>query len=267
MGLISRVSSRTYRHSRLLSTMSQNDVGDWYNGIPRIFRAVFTAMVLGPLVLRFKLVDPALLLADYEKVFYSFNIWRPVTACLLSGVNFHWAINLYIFYNYGKALSEGTFENRPADEAFMYTVLMVACNVVGWMFGRPVFYYIVINAVIYVWAMCNREVQAKFYFGIQMKAAYLPWAMAAFGFLLQEDVSGFLGIVAGHVYFFLKYKWPYDFGGRDFLATPKLYEDLFPATRRMAGRNVEFRQPARAEGQARGGATGHNWGSGHRLGD
>lgn len=245
----------------------QNDVADWYNNLPKVFRCVFTAMVIGPLVLRFQLVNPAMLLADYEKFFYSFNIWRPVTACLLSGVSFHWAINLYIFYNYGKQLSLSTFQNRPADEAFMYCVLIVACNVVGWLFGRVAFYYIVINAVIYVWAMCNREVQAKFYFGITMKAAYLPWAMAAFGFLLQEDVSGFLGIVAGHIYFFLKYKWPYDFGGRDFLATPKIFEDMLPAQRAMAGRNVEFRRPEAAAGGAAGGRADHGWGTGHRLGD
>merc|ERR1712131_217098 len=115
MGLISRVSSRTYRGA----VMSQNDLGDWYKSIPYVFRAVFTAMLVGPLALRFKLMDAGLLIADYEKVFYSFQLWRPVSACLLAGVIFHWAINLYIFYNYGQALSKGTFENKPADEAFM----------------------------------------------------------------------------------------------------------------------------------------------------
>ena len=51
----------------------QNDVGEWYNNLPKVFRAVFTAMVVGPLVLRFQLVNPALLIADYEKFFWSFK--------------------------------------------------------------------------------------------------------------------------------------------------------------------------------------------------
>ena len=98
-------------------------------------------MLVGPLALRFKLMDAGLLIADYEKVFYSFHLWRPISACLLAGVSFHWAINLYIFYNYGQALSKGTFENKPADEAFMYVVLVICCNAVGWLFGRVFFYY------------------------------------------------------------------------------------------------------------------------------
>jgi len=171
--------------------MSSGDLNDWYNGLPQVFRIVFTGLLLGPLLLRFGLVNPMLLIADYEKVYKSFHIWRLITPCLIAKVGFQWAIKLYIYYSYGKILSESTFTGRPADEAFMYFILMLGCNCVGWFFGEVVFYFMLTSAVIYVWASCNREAIANFYFGIKIKAAYLPWALAAWEFLMAESPVGF----------------------------------------------------------------------------
>lgn len=238
----------------------EQDLGIWYSGIPKIFRNVFTAMFAGPLFLRFKMVDPGLLIADFEKVYKSFHLWRPFTACVITGVSFHWLIMLYMFYQYGRRLSEGTFGNRPADECFFYLCLVFFCNLAGWMFGLKVFYDLLVLGVIYVWAQCNRDVMCNFYFGIKMKAAYLPWALAGFSFVLQNDPTGFLGCAVGHLYFFMKFKWPTEFGGRDFLITPAFLQRMFPATRQNAGQNVQFRRPATDAG-------GHNWGQGQRLGD
>jgi len=245
------------------------DLNDWYNSLPQIFRYLFTALIIGPLIVRFSLINPMLLVADYEKVYKSFQIWRLITPSFVTSVSFMWAINLYIFYNYGKSLSETTFTGRPADEAFMYFVLIICCDCVGWFFGEITYYIIFTSAVIYVWTQCNRDVIASFYFGIQLKAAYLSWAMAAFNFLLHNQLHGFYGILVGHIYFFLKYKWPVDFGGRDFLVTPSIFKTWFPEFRQVAGRNIRFQQP---EGTANRDNTrdgnGHNWGSGgHRLGD
>lgn len=248
-----------------------NDLNDWYNNLPKVFRIVFTALVLGPLLIRFKLIDPTLLIADWELVYRKFQIWRLITPCFVNGVSFKWAIKLYIYYNYGKILSENTFTGRPADEAFMYTVLIMGCNCIGWFVGAVVYYHILITSVIYVWASCNRDVTAQFYFGIKIKAAYLPWALAAWDFLLDDNTVGFFGIVVGHIYFFLKYKWPVDFGGRDFLETPQFFKNMFPEFRNVAGRNVSFRRPDGTDARRGAGNNadggGHSWGTGRRLGD
>lgn len=111
------------------------DLNDWYNSLPQVFRIVFTGLVVGPLILRFGIINGALLVSDFTQVYRNFYLWRLITPCFISGVSFSWAIKLYIFYNYGKALSESTFVGRPADEAFMYFVVMVCCNAVGWFFG------------------------------------------------------------------------------------------------------------------------------------
>lgn len=106
-------------------------------------------------------------------------------------------------------------------------------------------------AALYVWCQLNRDVVVQFWFGLQFKAVYLPWVLAAFNFVLageyvpidtdnKNDVllhtylcyctiiacicrfmAEFLGIVAGHLYYFLKFTYPQDHGGPRLLETPE----------------------------------------------
>lgn len=42
-------------------------------------------------------------------------------------------------------------------------------------------------AALYVWCQLNREVVVQFWFGLQFKAVYLPWVLAAFNFVLAGE--------------------------------------------------------------------------------
>lgn len=102
---------------------------------------------------------------------------------------------------------------------------------------------------------------------------YLPWVL--FGLNLVLSGGGMLelvGILVGHLYFFLKFKYPQEFGGPDLLSTPKFLEDYFPPVRGgvhqfggPAGTTQRVNEP---RPQARGGvfSGGHNWGRGQTLG-
>lgn len=60
-------------------------------------------------------------------------------------------------------------------------------------------------AIIYVWSQYNKTVTVNFMFGIRFPAVFLPLVMAGFEFLLGGDFVGvILGIVVGHVYYFVK---------------------------------------------------------------
>ena len=104
-------------------------------------------------------------------------------------------------------------------------------------------------AMVYVWCNVNAEAIVSFWFGMKMKAMYFPWVLTAFGILtggkyaaqhcggvaaqrvrdrrltavlhcpVSSGVMELTGIVAGHVYYFLKFKYP-ETSGQDFLATP-----------------------------------------------
>ena len=81
------------------------------------------------------------------------------------------------------------------------------------------------------------------------------------------------GILIGHMYFFLMFKYPQDFGGPSLLSTPDFLYRIFPNKR--GGVSGYGQAPASAQqgGQGGGGGGGggfprpHQWGGGNRLGD
>ena len=80
-----------------------------------------------------------------------------------------------------------------------------------------------ILSVMYVWCQLNKETTVSFWFGTQFKAMYLPWVLAGFNMIIKG--SGFLellGILVGHVYFFLMFKYPQDYNGVQILKVPDI---------------------------------------------
>lgn len=87
-------------------------------------------------------------------------------------------------------------------------------------------------SVLYVWCQLNKEVIVSFWFGTRFKAMYLPWVLLGFNMLLSNgSVFAIVGILVGHLYFFLKFTYPQELGGRDFLATPAIVKSYYPDTR------------------------------------
>lgn len=76
-------------------------------------------------------------------------------------------------------------------------------------------------SVVYVWSQLNKNTIVTFWFGTQFKAMYLPWALLAVNWIVTHSfMLSFVGIVVGHIYFFLKYKYPQEMGGPAYLETP-----------------------------------------------
>merc|ERR1712107_282908 len=85
-------------------------------------------------------------------------------------------------------------------------------------------------------------------------------------------VMELIGILLGHLYFFLMFKYPQDFGGPSLLATPQFLYNWFPS--RSGGMYGQAPTSGRGDGQDGGGGGGgarfgggYAWGRGNRLGD
>uniref|UniRef100_H2Z1B2 Derlin n=1 Tax=Ciona savignyi TaxID=51511 RepID=H2Z1B2_CIOSA len=168
--------------------MSQNDLGDWYRGIPKITRYWFTACVVVPL-----------------------------------------ALNI------------------------------------------PIVFELLVLAALYIWCQINRDQIVSFWFGTRFKAAYLPWVLFAFNLIIRGGgIHELLGIFVGHTYFFLKFKYPLDFGGTSLIETPQFLYKYFPNTRSGVsgfGAAPASRRREEDNGGDVGGGARHRWGEGRRLGD
>merc|ERR1719228_472505 len=102
-----------------------------------------------------------------------------------------------------------------------------------------------VMSILYVWCQLNKDTIVNFWFGTQFK----------------------------HMYFFLMFKYPQDFGGPSLLSTPDFLYNFFP--NRRGGVSGYGQAPASAQqggGGGGGGAGGggfprpHQWGQGQRLG-
>lgn len=252
--------------------MSNTDVKEWYKSIPPITKAWFTAITVVPLAGRFNLISPYYLWLVWDFFFYQGQIWRPLTATVYYPISpqtgFHYLITVYFIYNYSYLLETGVFKGRPADFVFLLFFAWVNCIILALALSIPILLDMSMFVVLYIWCMVNKDEIVSFWFGTKFKAAMFPWILLAFRLIISgEVIPALCGICVGHLYFFLKYKYPIDFGGRSFLETPSFLYQYFPSRRMTAG-FTRTSQPLRAAGgdeqQYRG---RHVWGAGRRLED
>lgn len=247
--------------------MAENDIGDWFRSIPLISRWWFMLSIIFPLLGRVGLLSPYYMILNFELVVYKFQIWRLFTCIVFFPLSpmtgFHYLINLYFLYNYSTRLEGGIFDGRPADYLFLLIFNAIALVLLGFAMNLMLLMDAIILSVLYIWCQLNKDTIVSFWFGTQFKAMYLPWVLAAFNMILgQGGLMEIIGIFVGHLYFFLTFKYPQDFGGRRFITTPSILYKYLP-TRRGGVAGFGQAPAARRRPDDRAGFLG----GGNRLGD
>lgn len=252
-----------------------NEFSMWYNSVPPITRYWFTLSVAFPLLGRFGLVNPQTLIYIAEKIIPGFQLWRLFTSAvyfpLSPSSGMQYLINIYFLYNYSRKLEEDHFAGRKADYAFMLCFNWLALCVIAYFLKLYLLMPPLVISVIYVWCQLNKDVVVQFWFGTRFRAIYLPWVLAGFNFLLHG--GGFdelMGILVGHLFYFLMFQYPQEYGGASLLHTPWFFYKLFPlAQSRVAGFGAPPTRGTPGESAAqearRPNIGGHNWGGGQRL--
>lgn len=249
------------------------DIGDWFQTVP-FFTRYWLAGTLGLSILgRFGLISPYYLILLYEPL-KNFQIWRPLTAVLFyplsPATGFHFLINCYFLYNYSKMLETGVYLGRAADYCFLLIFNWICCVVVGLIAEIPLLMDPMVLSVLYIWCQLHKDVTVNFWFGTRFKAMYLPWVLLAFNVIISGGgIMEIVGILVGHLYFFLAYKYPQDFGGSSLLTTPSILKYYFPNTPGGVhgfGVPPDSRAPNPPRPTGGGIFNRHNWGRGQVLG-
>jgi hypothetical protein len=82
--------------------------------------------------------------------------------------------------------------------------------------------------LVYVWSRRNPYVRMNFFGLLNFQAPYLPWVLFAFSLLLGNSVIvDLMGIIVGHVYYFLEDIFPREHGGFRILKTPRFLYVFF----------------------------------------
>ena len=171
-------------------------------------------------------------------------------------------------------LETGIFAGRPADYAFLLGFIWICAVIVGLFMNIMVLMDPLVLAVLYIWCQLNKDTIVTFWFGTQFKAMYLPWVLFAFNLIIANGgVMELIGILIGHLYFFLMFTYPQDFGGPSLLSTPQFLHNWFPSrSGGIYGQAPSAPQGNNGDGGGGGGGfpnawRGHQWGQGNRLGN
>ncbi|XP_038955014.1 derlin-3 isoform X4 [Rattus norvegicus] len=130
-------------------------------------------------------------------------------------------------FRYCRMLEEGSFRGRKADFVFMFLfggVLMTLLGFLGSMFflGQAL-----MAMLVYVWSRRSPHVRVNFFGLLNFQAPFLPWALMGFSLLLGNSViTDLLGIIVGHIYYFLEDVFPNQPGGKRLLLTPSFLKLL-----------------------------------------
>jgi len=233
----------------------QGDIETWWRSVPPITKFLFAGSFLLTIAANYGLISPYYLILDFPKMYKNIEIWRIVTCFLFHGkLGFNFLIHMLFLVRYGSSLEKENF-NNTADYLFF---MLFGCSilvVLSFFLDAKILGMSLIMMIIYYWSRKNPNIPMSFMFGLRFVSAYFPWVLIAFDMLLGQGLPIYqlLGVLVGHLYFFLVEIYPNN-GGRRILSTPQFLYDLFPPQVQVNNNRQEGpRQP------------GYNWGAGHRL--
>ncbi|GAU11746.1 hypothetical protein TSUD_74970 [Trifolium subterraneum] len=181
--------------------------GEFYRSLPPISKAYGTACFLATAAFHLGLYSPVNIALLYEEVFYRFQVWRLFANFFFLGkFSINFGIRLLMIVRYGVQLEKGAFERRTADFVWMMIFGAFALLVLSAIpfFWTPFLAVSLVFMLVYVWSREFPNTQINIYGLFAVKAFYLPWMMLGLDVIFGSSiVPDLLGIIAGHLYYFL----------------------------------------------------------------
>jgi len=206
-----------------------SEIKDFYYSIPPFSRYYLTTIfVLSFMTTYMKLGFIFYLILDYDLVFKKFQFWRLFTNILVIGpFSMNFLMFCLMFYSIVvKSERQAIYLKRYAEFLMMIFYLIISVNLLNYLSYmifqiKPGFTLTnqFLHGLIYIDSKRDPERFSQIYF-ITIKNAYVPFCFMLFhiltGISIYDDI---IGILAGHIYFFLKDIIPITYH-KDILVTP-----------------------------------------------
>ncbi|KAI5662726.1 hypothetical protein M9H77_22049 [Catharanthus roseus] len=197
---------------------------EFYKSLPPVTKFFGTACLASTVACQIGLLSPFHFALFYQLVFYNFQVHRLFTSFFFLGkFSINFGIRLLMIVRYGAQLESGPFQRRTAD--FLWMMLFGALSLLV-LSGIPLLWTpflgpSLVFMLLYVWSREFPNASINIYGLVNLKAFYLPWAMLCLDVLFgSQIVPDLLGIIAGHLYYFLAVLHPLA-TGRNMLKTPQ----------------------------------------------
>ncbi|KNA05753.1 hypothetical protein SOVF_187530 [Spinacia oleracea] len=234
---------------------------EWYQSLPPISKGYGTLCLLVTTASQLGVLNPYYIALLYGRVFKNFEVWRLFTNFFfLGGFSINFGIRLLMIARYGVQLEQGPFQRRTAD--FLWMMIFGAFSLLVLyaipFFDLPFGGISLVFMLLYVWSREIPNANINLYGLVTLKSFYLPWAMLALDVIFGSSIwPDLLGIIAGHLFYFLTVLHPLA-GGKMILKTPAWVHKIVrrwrlgaPAPSRPAA-GAPPAQPERNDGVFRG---------------
>ncbi|KAK0595212.1 hypothetical protein LWI29_004523 [Acer saccharum] len=196
---------------------------EYYRSLPPVSKFYGVTCLMTTTAYYLQLYHPQYIALFYGDVIKRFQVWRLVTNFFFLGeFSFPFAIRLIMIAKYGVSLERGPFDKRTADFVWMlifgaFSLLVLAMVPLLW---TPFMGSSLVFMILYVWGREYPNARINIYGVVSLKGFYLPWATLALDLIFGNPLKpGILGIVAGHLYYFLTVLHPLA-GGQYIFRTP-----------------------------------------------
>ncbi|KAG6611481.1 Der1-like family [Phytophthora cinnamomi] len=182
-----------------------NDPLEWYYEIPVVSRLYLTGSFLTTTACALDLVSPFSLYFNFNLIFFKGQVWRLVTNFMFFGL---FSLD-FLFHMYFVLLEEGSFRGRTADFVYMLLLGAVVMILVAPFVNIHFLGSSLTFMMVYLWGRRNEHVRMSFLGLFPFTAPYLPWVLFSFSILLGNSATtDLIGIIVGHIYYFLEDVYP-----------------------------------------------------------
>ena len=169
-------------------------------------------------------VKPIHLFLNFELIIYNFNIWRLFSHSFFFGqIGIKSFFYIFFFSRYSKALESYSFQGRKEDYFFLFlfgnsVLLLLKLFVPEAQFLGPA----LTNMIVYLWSKKNAQQQINLINILHIRGSSLPLILLLSSLFLKQKTLKFdiMGIIAGHIYYYLEEVYPRLSGGQKIIKTP-----------------------------------------------
>lgn len=226
---------------------------EYYKSLPPITKAYGTACFLVTVACTLGLLHPGQIAYIPYLAFWNLQVWRLITSFFFLGkFSINFGIRLLMVARYGVQLESGSFQRRTADFLWMMlfgALTLLVLSIIPYLWS-PFLGISLVFMLLYLWSREYPNATINIYGLVNLKAFYFPWAMLCLDVIFGSPiVPDLLGIIAGHLYYFLTVLHPLA-GGKNILKTPIFIHKIVARWRIGAPTNTAAPQQERNSGGA-----------------
>ena len=208
---------------------ANNPIEQWYRDIPPITKIYTIGTAITALALQFGYTTPYQLYYHPDLILYKGQLWRLFSTFLYFGpFGIDFLFHTFFMMRYFRSLEEGWYRDKKADFCFLITFGMILFLILGPIFGMVFLGTPLVFMMVYIWGRRNPYLMMSFLGLFTFTAPYLPWVLLGFSLIISKSfpVGDFIGIIVGHLYYFLNDVLPRTHALRP-LDTPIFFKRLF----------------------------------------